>query len=100
MGEAGSIYPKFRRALASGSLHVAEPLAIEAGRIELDDALTLLVLMAEAEDPRFDKAAARWVGRLLTETPCDLRDARFALAMVERLPECRDALGKLAGRRR
>lgn len=43
-------------------------------------------------DARFDRAAARWVGRLLTQTPAGLSDARFALALVERLPGCRDAL--------
>ena len=36
------------------------------------------------------------VGEALT---ADLADARFALALVERLPECRDALRGLARRR-
>jgi hypothetical protein len=35
----------------------------------------------------------------LTETPAGLSDARFALALVERLPSCRDALYRLAARR-
>ena len=61
-----------------------------------DDALSLLLVMAEEHDPRFDRAAARWVGRLMAETSINLRDARFALAMVERLPDCEQALYKFA----
>jgi hypothetical protein len=67
--------------------------------VSLDDALAILIVLAQKEDPRFERAAARWVGRLLTETPADLSDARFALALVERLPGCRDALHALARRR-
>jgi len=57
------------------------------------------VLLAQANDPRFDRAAARWVGRLLVENRIDLRDARFALALLERLPQCRDALHRLTHQR-
>jgi hypothetical protein len=67
--------------------------------VGLDDALRILVVMAEKRDPRLERAAVRWVGRLLTETPTSLRDARFALAMVERLPECSESLHRLAVRR-
>jgi hypothetical protein len=56
------------------------------------------LLLAQTDDPRFDRAAARWVGRLLTETPTGLRDARSALALVERLPVGQDALHGLARR--
>jgi hypothetical protein len=59
----------------------------------------ILVVLAQTSDPRFDRAAAHWVGRLLTETPAGLGDARFALALVERLPSCRKALHELARRR-
>jgi hypothetical protein len=41
----------------------------------------------------------RWVGRPLIETSAGLRDARFALALVERLPVGQDALHGLARRR-
>ena len=78
---------------------IVEAAARELPQVSLDDALRVLALLADAHDPRFDRAAARWVGRLLVETPIGLADARFALAMVERLPACRDALHKLARRR-
>jgi hypothetical protein len=51
-------------------------------------------------DPRFDKAAARWIGRLLVETPpMTLKEARWVVAMVEQLPRCRESLHRYAQRR-
>ncbi len=44
----------------------AQP-ALELDALHLADALAILVLVAEARDPSFEHAAARWVGRLLTE---------------------------------
>ncbi len=95
----GSAYSRFQRALMTGNLHVIEAAAAELPNVGLDDALAILVALAQNSDPRFDRAAARWVGRLLTETPAGLSDARFALALVERLPCCREALHGLARRR-
>jgi HEAT repeat protein len=95
----GRAYSRFQRALATGKLDVVEAAAKELPRIGLDDALLILCLLADSDDPRFDRAAARWIGRLLIETPAGLSDARFALALVEQLPKCRDALHGLARRR-
>ncbi len=99
MTSQGSAYSRLQRALLTGNLVLVEAAAAELPRIGLDDALTILALLADAGDPRFDRAAARWVGRLLVETPAGLGDARYALALVERLPACRDALHGLARRR-
>jgi hypothetical protein len=52
--------------------------------------------MAAENDPPFDRAAARWVGRLLAETPVGLADGRYAIA---RLPQCSETLRRLARRR-
>jgi hypothetical protein len=95
----GRAYSRFQRALATGNLQVIEAAARELPSIGLDDALLILSLLADSGDPRFDRAAARWIGRLLIETPAGLRDARYALVLVERLPRCRDALHELARRR-
>lgn len=95
----GHAYARFRRALTTSNLSVVEAAAAELPSVRLEDALAILALLAERGDPRFERAATRWVGRLLTETPADLGDARFALALVERLPDCRDALQELARRR-
>jgi hypothetical protein len=76
------------------------PAAAELPWINLGDSLEILTLMAHEGDPRFDLAAARWIGRLLTETPpMTLKEARWALAMVEQLPRCRESLHRLARRR-
>ena len=99
MTSQGSAYSRFQRALTTGNLQLIEAAAAELPKVSLEDALAILIVLAQRGDPRFERAAARWVGRLLTETPTGLSDARFALALVERLPECRDALHGLARRR-
>jgi hypothetical protein len=73
--------------------------ATDLQTIQLDDAREILVLMAAENDPRFDRAAARWVGRLLGETPIGLADGRYAIALVERMPQCSETLRRLARRR-
>jgi hypothetical protein len=96
----GSPYANFSRALQTRNLSVVLAAAAELHAVRLDDALEILVLMAHENDPRFERAAARWVGRLLTETPpMTLREARWAIAMVEQLPACRESLGRLSQRR-
>ena len=48
----------------------------ELGSLSLEDALQLVVLYAEAEDDKFDKAAVRWLGRLLLELSVGLKSTR------------------------
>ena len=81
------------------NLSVVLTAAGELQTIQLDDALEILILMAAENDPRFDRAAARWVGRLLAETPIGLADARFVLALVERLPQGAETIRRFARRR-
>jgi hypothetical protein len=95
----GSPYARFRRTLETRNLGIVLPAAAELQWINLGDSLEILALMAEADDARFERAAARWIGRLLTETPpMTLREARWAIAMVEQLPRCRESLHRLARR--
>jgi hypothetical protein len=95
----GNAHSRFQRALLTGNLRLVEAAAAELPTVGLTDALAILALLADRDDPRFERAAARWVGRLLVETPATLSDARYALALVERLPTCREALRELARRR-
>jgi hypothetical protein len=95
----GSPYVNFRRSLETRKLSIVLAAAAELQQINLADALEILILMAREDDPRFDRAAARWLGRLLTERRLALGDARWALALVERLPEGAEALRRLAGYR-
>jgi hypothetical protein len=92
-------YARFRQALTSRDLSTVLAAARGLQQLQLDDALEILILMAATGDPRFDRAATRWVGRLLVETPIGLADARWALALVERLPRGSETLRQLARRR-
>ena len=65
----GSSYARFRRALDSGNLTLATTAAAELPRIDLPDALAVLLLMAAQGDPRYDRAATRWLSRLALERP-------------------------------
>lgn len=62
-------YERLPRSFETQRLEDVLPAAAEVGWINLSDALSILMLMAREGDPRFDRAAARLVGRLLTETP-------------------------------
>jgi hypothetical protein len=93
-------YVRFRRSLETRRLSDALAAAAEVPWLNLDDALEILCLMAKEGDPRFDKAAARWIGWLLVETPpMTLKEARWVVAMVEQLPRCRESLDRFARRR-
>jgi hypothetical protein len=99
VSDKGSPYARFRRTLETRDLAIVLPAAGELDWINLTDSLEILGLMAEAGDPRFERAAARWIGRLLTETPpMTLTEARWAIAMVEQLPRCRESLHRIARR--
>jgi hypothetical protein len=95
----GSPYARFQRSLQTRNLSVVLTAAAELQSIQLDDALEILLLMAAENDPRFDRAAARWVGRLLAETPIGLADGRCVLALVERLPQGAETIRRFARRR-
>ncbi len=100
MSIKGSAYTNFQRSLQTRKLSIVLPAAAELPWIGLADSLEILSLMAQEGDPRFERAAARWIGRLLIETPpMTLKEARWVLAMVEQLPRCRDSLHRFAQRR-
>jgi hypothetical protein len=60
-----SPHARFQRSLQTRKLSVVLTAAAELQAIQLDDALEIMILIAAENDPRFDRAAARWVGRLL-----------------------------------
>jgi hypothetical protein len=91
----GSSYANFRRALLGGNLTIIAAAAAELDEIGLEDALRILVVMARARDPRYERAAAKWAARVTTEKRLDLDSARRAIALVEVLPESPDAVEPL-----
>ena len=77
---------RFRRAIERESLILAESAAHEAGYLTLQDALALTALYASAGDPKFDRAAVRWLARFALEadrvTLAELELAAVSLAAL------------------
>jgi len=83
VGTAGSAYIDFQRALETKNLTLVESAARELPRLSIEDALSILLLMAEQNDGRYHRAAARWAGRLIAEQQLSLEDSHRVLALVD-----------------
>jgi hypothetical protein len=87
----GSASGRFQRACDRGQVLQAEMAAREMGRLSLMHALSLVVLYARTDSPKFEPAAVRWLARLALEgREVRLNDLQLAAA----------ALACLRGRRR
>jgi hypothetical protein len=76
------------RALAGGDL-AAVRAAVRDGPsvVTLTDAVRVLVLMVDADDPAFERAAVRWLARFTGECGgVTLGEAQAALEALEGLP--------------
>lgn len=96
MGDAGSAYQRFQRALATGNLRLIRAAAAELPRVDLADALAVCIAIRAAEPQRFERAALRWLARYAVEratSVADVRTATEAFAMMLQAPE--DALSTL-----
>ena len=91
----GHAYSRFRRALLSKNVTLIDAAARELQHVGLDDALRILVVLAERRDDRFEHAAARFAGRVTTERRLGLAEARYVLALAEALPRSPDAIALL-----
>lgn len=83
MGTAGSTYTEFQRALTTKNLTLVESAARALPRLSLEDALSILLLMAEQNDGRYHRAAAKWAGRLIAEHQLSMEDSHRVLALVD-----------------
>ena len=97
MTSQGSPESRFQRAVASRNLFLAETAAFEMEALSLEDALQLVVLYAEAKDDKFERAAVRWLGRLLLERPMPIAVAAQSVELVATLrgPGTESAAGAL-----
>jgi hypothetical protein len=88
MSIKGHPYRWFTSALRRGDLAGVRAAAAELGhRVNLVDALSVVLLMAQRDDDAFDRAATRWLARLVVERPAvGLEDLRRGLAALEALP--------------
>jgi hypothetical protein len=69
MRATASPHARLRRALERGDLNLAELAAKECSHIDLEDSLEICLLMRRQRDERFERAAVKWLGRLLAERP-------------------------------
>jgi hypothetical protein len=95
----GSPYSRFQRGLAAslrtGNAAIAWTAAREVETIDLQDALALVLLVVG--DPRYPRAAARWLGRVCTELPVTLAQAQLLATALAGLPDRAAALALEAG---
>jgi hypothetical protein len=91
----GHPYARFRRALLTKNVTLIDAAARELQHVALDDALRILVVLAERRDERFERGAARFAARVTTERRLGLADARYVLALAEALPRSPDAIALL-----
>jgi len=86
MGAASSSYGAFRRALKSRNLTLALAEARDLPRVNLADALALLLLIRDTAPDTYGRAAGRWLGRYCAETPgVDLDEAALVLGALAAL---------------
>jgi hypothetical protein len=81
----GSPSARFQRAISRGDMMGAETAAFELTSLSLHDALALVALYARADDRKFDRAAVRWLRRLLQEQPLMLSEAQRAADWLAQL---------------
>ena len=88
MSSDGSPYARFQRALRIGRLSLVRAAAAELPRIDLDDALSICLLISEQDAERYERAAVRWLARMSLEVPTvRIEDLRAGLLAFEALPE-------------
>ncbi len=80
----GSPTARFRRALATGNATLVLEAAAELPQVTLEDAFAVCMVLARERDPRYPRAAGRWLGRLILERGLVLEHGlRAAGALVE-----------------
>src|SRR5215475_2122355 len=67
MTSLGTASGRFTRAIQRGHLFAAELAAREMGHLSLSNALSLCVLYRREHEPKFERAARRWVRRVQLE---------------------------------
>jgi hypothetical protein len=86
----GSTRTQFRRALRSGDPVLVLTVAAELERIQLAEAFAIVLVLADANDARYEKAAARLVSRAANEADAPLADVSMLAGALAVLPAVRD----------
>lgn len=86
MTSQGSAHGRFQRAIHRRQLFAAEVAAREMeGPLSLADALDLTLLIREANRPRYERAAVRWLERFIQERGATLADVALAATALTQL---------------
>jgi hypothetical protein len=87
MTSQGSAHATFRRAIDRGNLLVATAVARELRTLSLADSFALLLLFADKDATKFERAAPRWHARLVDAAgDLTITDAQAALGALALLP--------------
>lgn len=92
----GSSYSWFRRAVDRGDLPLIRATAAELPAVNLQDALAILPVIAEQEPDLYERAACRWLGRLVLERSVTLEQVGVAVVALDQLPDAPSAVGVLS----
>ena len=76
----------FNRAVERKSLMLAMATAREIGVVSLEEALSLVALVAELQPERLDAFGRRWLARLATERSLTLGELDLAITALRVLP--------------
>jgi hypothetical protein len=78
----GSPYTRFQRALKTGDIALVRAAAAELPNLGLGDALRIVWLYRE-DEPLYERAAVRWIGRFALEAPrATLEDVQAAVSAL------------------
>ncbi len=69
MTSQGSAHARSQGAVERGNLLLVRAAAAELGELSLEDALRVVLLIADQEPHLYERAAIRWLGRLCLERP-------------------------------
>lgn len=87
----GSAYQRFQRALGTRNLTLIRAAAAELPRVQLQDALTVCLLLRDHEPERYERAAVRWIARFCVEheevSVEDVTHAAAAFTLMRTHPE-------------
>jgi hypothetical protein len=93
MTSQGTARGRFQRAINRRHLLAAEMAAREMGGLSLADALLLCELLANANPQRYERAALRWLERLINERLPPLTEVALAVSALAELRHGRRNVG-------
>jgi len=86
MSIKGSPYPRYPRALKTGNLAVIRNAASELPSVSLQHALTICLVIRDAEPERYERACLRWLARYCLERADTVENVRAAATALHALP--------------